>query len=132
MEKKIEDYLPHYMGCLIVREGVTISSVLTHAQLAYISEFKIWNEIKPILRPLSDMTEEEKLEFQELCHLEKESLGCITVSWDVLTEKIELGTAHLTNVFQWTIGVKYLLSKHFDLFGLIEAGLAIDKTTLNP
>jgi hypothetical protein len=24
----------------------------------------------------------------------------------------------------------YLISKHFDLFGLIEAGLAIDKTTL--
>lgn len=26
----------------------------------------------------------------------------------------------------------FFLSKHFDLFGLIEAGLAIDKTTLNP
>lgn len=63
---------------------------------------------KPILRPLSDMTEEEEMEVQYLVDIQG-------FGYDAL------------------IGAKitqYLLSRHFDLFGWIEAGLAIDKTKL--
>jgi hypothetical protein len=68
-----------------------------------------YDEVKPILRPLSGMTEEENAEAKQFYRSNKwgeqtlESMAAISA---------------------------YLLSKHFDLFGLIEANLAIDKTTL--
>lgn len=65
--------------------------------------------IKLILRPLSDMTEEERhvLSMQ----------GMLPGEW---REDIENA-----------LRTKYLLSKGFDLFNLIPEGLAIDRTTLN-
>ena len=76
-----------------------------------------WSEpirnIKPILRPLSDMTEEEMREKHEAYLSACKSLGLLAH-----------GTAADT---------RYLLSHHFDLFGWIPAGLAIDKTkTVTP
>jgi hypothetical protein len=59
---------------------------------------------KPILRPLSDMTETEKREVE----------GC-------LMDDYEFGFLHKP------FTVKYLISKHFDVFGWIEKGLAISK-----
>lgn len=59
---------------------------------------------KPILRPLSDMTDKEEQEW--------------------LIGK----TQHLFYPTQF----KILLSQHFDLFGLIASGQAIDATTLTP
>lgn len=64
--------------------------------------------IKPILRPLSSMTPRERLELSRLD----------------LQEKIK------DLVKYQAIRTKWYLSKHFDIFGLIEAGLAIDATTL--
>lgn len=64
--------------------------------------------VKPILRPLSDMTEEESNEVQ--CAVDKNGIGFYP------TEHAEI--------------VRYLLSLQFDLFGWIDAGLAIDKTKL--
>ena len=72
---------------------------------------RIWVEceaVKPILRPLSDMTGEEK-ENQ---------------IWDTIPEYTDFKglVKHISPVFLW------LITKHFDLFGWIEAGLAIRKT----
>lgn len=61
-------------------------------------------QVKPILRPLSDMTEEEEKATQAIVN--------------------EIG-------FGYELGAsitRYLLSRHLDLFGWIDAGLAIDKT----
>lgn len=71
---------------------------------------------KPILRPLSDLTEEERAIIREI-KLE---------AWRKLlnSEKIALETEAKATA--------YLLSRHFDLFGLIENNEAIDATTLNP
>jgi hypothetical protein len=65
---------------------------------------------KPILRPLSDMTQKERKQIGPTWHKEYEPE--ITDN-EFNTEEIRL-----------------MLSKGFDLFGLIDAGLAIDKTTL--
>jgi hypothetical protein len=62
--------------------------------------------VKPILRPLSDMTEPEGIEVQ------------------YMVDQMGVGY-NATHGAQIT---RYLLSRHFDLFGWIEAGLAIDKT----
>jgi hypothetical protein len=88
------------------------------------------SNIKPILRPLSDMTEEEKHEFKELCNLEKEDLDCLTYKPSPLDGNITLGTAHLTNILQWAQGVNYLLKQKFDLFGLIDSNQALEKTKM--
>ena len=67
-------------------------------------------EFKPILRPLSDLTdiEVEKLEY-----------GYINSIIEKLKSKeIEL------------IVYEYLVKNHFDVFGLIEKGLAIDINTI--
>jgi hypothetical protein len=90
-----------------------------------------WKDITPILRPLSDMTEEEKTEFLNAVGIEPEDIDCLIKTENPFSGELEFGTAHLTDISQWTIGVHVLLSKHFDLFGLIEAGLAIDATTIN-
>ena len=63
-------------------------------------------EIKPYLRPMSNMTEEEKLMYEGLM---------------IGTDNIP----YMLDVIDW------LNSHHFDYRGLIEKGLAIDATGLN-
>jgi hypothetical protein len=110
MNKKIEDYLHLYLGCgmryATHHEPQNEVYILTVENLKEAIEFKD----KPILRPLSDMTEEE------FYYVEQHK-----IYQGEIVQTFPLGAAELT---------KFLLSKHFDLFGLIEAGLAVDKTTL--
>lgn len=60
------------------------------------------DHIQPILRPLSDMTKEESFRWKQM----------------------------VKSYQSYAATVKYFLDRHFDLFQLIEAGLAIDKTKL--
>lgn len=62
--------------------------------------------IKPILRLLSDMKRDERSAYFE----KQDSV--------------------IGSDMKEAVGTYYLLSKHFDLFGLIESGEAIDSTTL--
>jgi len=86
-----------HVGQVVVIDSVLIASV---EQGLY--------EVKPILRQLSDMTEPEEMEVQNM------------------VDQMGVG-------YNATHGAKitgFLLSRHFDLFGWIEAGLAIDKTKI--
>jgi len=103
MDKKIEDYLHLYLGCDVRHNNGSIVKMNSIALNNMLNNKYEMQEYKPILRPLSDMTEEEKIEVRKF-------------------DKVELPHFELT---------RYLLSKHFDLFGLIEAGLAIEKTKVN-
>ena len=132
-EKKIEDYTHLYIGCEVFGtysdqsgskgylSGVTNGGTECEIQFFLedginVEEDPVWNdvkEIKLILRPLSDMTIEECGYCKIPPHWSNEDLH------ELIDEEA------------WTCEqVRYMLSKHFDLFGLIEAGLAIDKTTL--
>lgn len=71
--------------------------------------------IKPILFPLSDMSYEEKIKLFGIRNQFKIDEG----KFDFDSEFHKLSPS----------GVRYLLSLHFDLFGLIESGEAIDSTT---
>lgn len=78
--------------------------------------------IKPYLRPMSSMTEEEKIKYQQL----KNQLVCQinTVKNDNLWKQnyiVDLDEDSI-NIVDW------LNSHHFDYRGLIEKGLAIDST----
>lgn len=123
MKKDIKDYLHLYLGCECMTEDgrrgrfsgfdvveknysivmitVRFSDDPLDHDWTVLNDNEECDRIKLILRPLSDMTEDEK------------------------TEEYKIGLdPGIEEQFRW------LLSKGFDLFGLIEAGLAIDKTTL--
>lgn len=69
---------------------------------------KSFNEFKPILRPLSDLTFEELREFNFVALPE--------INYDV--ENYSYGF------------MQFCFKNHFDVFGLIEKGIAIDINTL--
>jgi hypothetical protein len=121
MEKNIKDYLHLYLGCK-VREVMSLGYdeyTLTKLGLAYHAIHQ-GNKIFPILRPLSDMTEEEK---NELLQVDREY-----TSANILPN-IPLGRLLVLHYTERQAQItRYLLSKHFDLFGLIPTGLAIDAT----
>lgn len=179
--KKIEDYLHFYLGCEVKTDtgkltltGIHIDkwsriekAVVLNGNVTHTIAFEY---IKPILRQLSDMTEEEANLFAWLCldsehHLDDETkvsrdeidtdlhkndnatmldgdieiyieVSCRCYEGAVVIRKD--GSITLWNnedeaderIDGMAFKIKYLLSKHFDLFGLIEFGLAIDKTTL--
>lgn len=90
----------------IIRNGNTYSSV--------------GDSVKPILRPLSDLTKE--IQIAEYYMTFKSHLKRIYPS-----ETIGLNPA------TWSYrSVEWLLGYHFDVFGLIDKELAIDINTLNP
>lgn len=118
MKTEFKDVAHLYLGCRL--SGTQDSAGLTTRRLQeFLDEDR--ND-QPILRPLSDMTEDEQMELAELSDL---------FLPDHLFKALVNDRKYLIDVRNaWGI-TAYLLSKHFDLFGLIESGQAIDKTTLS-
>ena len=174
MKKELKDYLHLYLGCdcrLDNKETgklIGFDSRLHDAELEMVcytiwldkeNDWSVYNDdknfgrIKPILRPLSDMTEEAIKLFQMLSlydlkdcvfdFIEDESSFCINAELrgrviDAMEVRISdfpiINMMNKDGSFSPVSNIQdifmFLISKHFDLFGLIESGLAIDKTTL--
>lgn len=143
---KLEDYLHLYIGChLNVEygyEGTKKIGILTGYDEVYgwqvfrpdvvlAPYIPVRDElIRPILRPLSDMTEEE-YSFVAQCLNMKTNENLIKIGLPDrvtyirgLMENKNLLITKIEGLFQM---FTYLLSKHFDLFGLHEAGLCYYK-----
>jgi len=125
MTKDIKDYLHLYVGCDVeyCKETYFLGAIHVFPQkdtdeymvniwASGLCDTVPYTEIKPILRPLSDMTGDEQVEYIKLTKL---------VTDGVHTVQIRIDTPES---FLWKI------YHRFDLFGLIESGLAIDKTKL--
>ena len=107
----------------------TLSGILhnkPHGQL-YFEELD-WKEYdgfvnveycKPYLFPLSSMTEEQKKEYNRWKH----DIPVCHYEYGDVVEEIEL--------FDSPASFEYLIENHFDVFGLIPLGLAIDATGLS-
>jgi hypothetical protein len=108
--KKIEDYLHLYIGCeySTANSFGEVNATTLPMILKYLPDYK---DFKLHLRRLSSMTEEESKEAHGLYY----------------TDKIELLASMDVAHFELC---RYLLSKGFDLFGLCDAGLAIDAATV--
>lgn len=96
---------------------------------AYLCSWWSSRNVKPLLRPLSDMTNDESLflgrEIFRWTHPSNESVSFQTK--DLLgTNKFYVNQTNITGE-SWTKATIYLLKQGFDLFGLIEAGVAIAK-----
>ena len=123
---ELKDYLHFYEGALCRWRYVdyhpgqwSVLAPLTKRDIARLCDDNSVEKIELHIRPLSNMTEEEGFELSE-------ALGVFTPA--NFMEAINKGSKYVIdyrNSFEIT---RYLLSRHFDLFGLIEAGLAIDKT----
>lgn len=107
--KKIEDYIKYYVGQYAIMVGDKTLIEGRHIELVkggFIT-------MKPILRPLSSLSKDE------LQHI---AIELKAGTWNV---------GQLTTGYPWTTFrltpdiVHYLLSRGFDLFNLIESGLAI-------
>ena len=107
MEKNIKDYLHFYIGCEFSNGLDAKVRTVTFSNADTILGAKV-GDFKLILRPLSDMTEEEGEEWQKI-GFEPDSRG--VDYWPMMARNI-----------------KFLTDKGFDLFGLIEANLAIKKS----
>lgn len=138
MSKEIKDYLHLYLGCWVLIKPPQDEDRRVGQFIGFSDEHKLSARIKfrsntpegrvnllffkPILRPLSDMTEEEHQEWMNLRGWVHENFNG--------KEGVENG---IHCGFGDGFSAAYLLKQGFDLFGLIESGLAIDKTKLkNP
>lgn len=118
--KKIEDYLHLYFkcwgtvsesNCRYENGNWALSAMLLHEVMMGNCKFI------PHLRPLSSMTENEFIEAGKI-HISEG--GSIHIS----IGELKRGGIHAMRPETF----RHLLSLGFDLFGLIESGLAIDKT----
>lgn len=93
--------------------GASLFSNEMHYQLMFkdgktIGLFK--DDFKPILRPLSDLTKD--------------------IVSESIIEEVNRCSSNDIKVCLSYKQIDFLISLHFDVFGLIEKGLAIDKTSL--
>ncbi len=146
MEKQIKDYLPYYIGqdAAIKYDpkgisGMTIDRITGVSELGvstsngYLEKFE---DVKPLLRPLSDMTEDEGYEILQ----RQNPYPVIAVNNEVETDRFisyrlqypKRVSKKFHSFFpvtpQSAESVDYALKQGFALYGLIPAGLAIDKT----
>lgn len=122
---KTRDVIHHYLGVahceyqhLSMVPGFmsrgTIKCVVTLSILRrYV--FREIKHLKLILRPLSDMTTEE---YHAYCRIELRATTAAKEAHEIQSRVFSPRT------------VIYLISRGFDLFGLIDSGEAIDATTL--
>ncbi len=160
MKKKLEDYLHLYKDCeceyfdFIANEWVNgiFDGLIDNGTYAFFRNDKNGvpiSMIRPILRPIPVITEEERIGLWELVFKRPfkgvtkfHDKKCITSEprWVLWSGVERLGIEIDGRVWadsdlqhykynQHDV-TRYLLSKHFDIFGLIEGGLAIDKSKI--
>lgn len=147
----IKDYLHLYLGGYVYDKSLhkifrlveVYSSGVVHFKMGGITAATMFDQVLLALRPLPDMKREEAIEYAQL-YCKNQIPADVTVS----IKPHESGNIHVSiESFGGGSGLslfpggphgdkpeafRYLLSKHFDIFGLIEAGIAIDATKFEP
>ena len=129
-------YLPYKLKCLVTDKGKykigSLFAVYDNGEYSFydtIESEKGFSEVKPILRPISDLDWKIKVEFDKydnkrIYDEEIINLFCEENGIDELLGNIELSSIRYECV-------EYIFKNHYDFFGLIEKGLAIDTNTLS-
>jgi hypothetical protein len=115
-------------------EGLsTIGEVELSGIRTTVNEFFDISEIKPILRPLSDLTKEIEVNGEKFMPLEWFEHDSVADYFDGniwVKFLFEDGRSDDLSLIPFGM-IQKLLEWHFDIYGLIEAKLAIDINTLN-
>tara|TARA_R110000803_G_scaffold10007_5_gene31097 strand:+ start:1555 stop:1962 length:408 start_codon:yes stop_codon:yes gene_type:complete len=124
--KHLAPYLPYKVKvskihCIHSGEGIgSINHILTTKSDNY----------KPILRPLSDLTKEIEVDGNKFIPYEDDYLSDAICSYENLDLLCEYnGDISNDSTIPYPI-MSLLFQWHFDVFGLIEKGLAIDINTI--
>jgi len=121
MEKKIEDYLHLYLGCEVLINSGDIHNEKLIIDYDFLNTYYeveggyFMNNPIPLLRPLSSMTEEEAKEMD---------------MQDVQISMIAHPSFMPVDIYFNAKQMRILLEKGFDLWSLIDAGLALDATKI--
>ena len=140
-EKKLQDYIPYYIGCRCLNtwfpdghEMYNNNWILNSIDITSPKPFRLDNQddttwtdsIKPILRRLESITDEECWEMDEI-----DTIWVKNTSHEYKSNRLYLYKEKCIKFNNISPGIfNYLLKKHFDLFGLIDSKLAIDSATL--
>lgn len=79
-------------------------------------------DIKPILRPLSDLMGTTIINQQH----------GVSFMIDLVNNQLEIEAMYGTQLMAIISDVELLYQNHFDVFGLIDAGMAVDINTISP
>lgn len=126
--KHLAPYLPYNLKGISSSGTIFLLSTFSNMKGRGIEcrSIDMWmsNRFKPLLRPLSDLTRQIEHNGQKFVPHEKLHLSFSDVT-NFLSEDLWIG--------QWWDYEKVtkLLEWHFDIYGLIESGLAIDINTLD-
>mgnify|MGYP003609910729 CR=1 FL=1 len=129
--KHLAGYLPYGLICKSNRGKYYIMDIYSNMRGSGIEKREISavlnEEMKPILRPLSDLTKEiehngEKFVFSDIYFSNSKI--------EKLQDKSLCLFENPLNEIDYN-SVQTLIKYHFDIFGLIEKGLAIDINTLS-
>jgi|SRR6478752_5258023 len=129
---KFNDYIQFHMGIdaqvlvdgVIIQEKSPITRTMIFDIVQQKQEYAREMIIKPILRPLSDITELELKECERISGLTSDGKKRFQYKGESIPEFVK-------NWKSFEPEVMVYLLKQFDLFGLIAAGTAIDKTKKN-
>jgi hypothetical protein len=157
-DKRIEDYLHLYLGCEVIgkpyaglpfteKQHFTVRGVLTGVSKRCVTchfvdingvkwdqETRlVFQDVKPILRPLNSMTEEEAVDIYNILYPHVGDYQSPNKKVFIVNQYCFGKGIYEENYQSLRDALPYfpiLLSKGFDLFDLVPSGLAIDKTTL--
>ena len=123
--KHLAPYLPYslkylYNDEILELDGLDVNQDVFNCDMGETP----FENIKPILRPLSDLTKQHEADMTEYSDIER-----VVFSGNP-SNLYFTNTEEKTYLDDYVDSLNYLLSHHFDVFGLIEAGLAIDINTL--
>lgn len=142
MDKDIKQYLHYYLGCEIDTGTGYVTLIAVQKEVIPCADFRVIvlngnvihelhcdDKCKLVLRKLESMTEGEWQEIR--FHLSADIVAAVPIiKWQdrprwvvVLENRIQ------TNTLKFLDGIE-LIKRGFDLFGLIDAGLALDKATI--
>lgn len=134
MEKSINievlaPYLPHKLNLFIESDGFLQNEEVLELTSLYPSGVGVYdynrveywyNEVKPVLRPLTDLDKEKDFNGKKIIPLKE-----IAIYADVYSLKEDILSGFVS-----VIVFNQLLRWHFDVFGLLDNNLAIDINTI--
>ena len=129
--KHLAGYLPYELKGIftIYNTEQTVRSL----SVIYINRELEYRHFKPILRPLSDLTKEIEVNGDIFIPLDIIS-SHLEYELNYNSEENEFSTKQINRLFIMEIpylAIDCMLEWHFDIYGLIENGLAIDMNTLD-
>ncbi len=121
--KHLAAYLPY--------ELMIINSINKKCQLTLIdASYHLEKGFKPILRHLSDLTKEIEVDGEKLTPC-NEIMGDMGKNYLINLSTIDSSMFNIFAFMEYEV-YEFLVSLHFDIFGLIDKGLAVDINTLRP